>query len=83
MVANGEAMGFVSQTLEELKAGTVLGQDQRFGLSGLEDLFSCFRQSYGRDLLQAILGQHLQRCVELALPAVNDDEVGQVSPRFF
>src|SRR5215213_241433 len=36
--------------------------------------------AYGRDMVEAQLAQHLQRAVELADPAINQNQVGHLGP---
>src|SRR5918992_1274855 len=73
----GDLLREVADALQELELGRVVREDNRRPGSGLEDLLDPLGQRDDRDAALAEALERLEAGRELALPAVDDDEVGQ------
>ena len=82
MVAVGKAVGFVADALQELERAAVVGKLERLRAAGAIDFFEFFGQTDDGDFVEAELLQLAAGGAELALAAVDDDEVGEGSAEF-
>ena len=77
VVGDGEAVRLVAQALHEVEGLRVGRQHDRLGASGQEHLLALLGQADERQVVQAELIEHLAGGADLALAAVDDDQVGQ------
>src|SRR5690606_21058028 len=76
-VANAEPVRLVTRALKEPQRRAPPGQTQRLGAPGKEDLLVPLGEADHRQVGEPHLRRRGERGVELALPAVDHDEVGQ------
>src|SRR5687767_11248645 len=78
VVRDREAVGLVAHLLEEVERLGVARDLHRLVAPGHVDLFEPFGEGGHADLLEAQLLQHADRHAELALPAVDEQQVGRI-----
>ena len=77
VVRDREAVGLVAESLDEIERLRRRGQDDRVAATGQEQLLALLRRSRERQVVEAELVEHRAGGADLALAAVDDDEVGQ------
>ena len=77
VVGDGEAVRLVAQPLQQVERARGGGQDDRLALPGQEELLALLGQAGQGQVVQAELVEDLAGRADLALAAVDDDEVGQ------
>jgi hypothetical protein len=77
MIAVGKPVRFVANALEELEGSAVVGELEWLGTAGAIDFLEFLGQTDDRDVVEAELLEFAAGGAELALAAVDDDEVGK------
>ena len=77
VVAVGEAVGLVADALEQLERAAVVRQADRLASAGNEDFLMLLGEADDRQVVQAERAQFLHSHAELALAAIDDDEIRQ------
>ena len=74
---DGEAVGLVADPLDQEERGRIAGQDDRIGLVRPEQLLVALGQAEDGNVGQPRLHQHRVGGAELALPTVDEQQVGE------
>ena len=80
MVGDGEAVGFVADALDQVEALGAAVEADRVGRVDLEEEFLALGQSGEGDVVDGEVAHHVVGGRDLALAAVDDDEVGDRAP---
>src|SRR5438046_974039 len=79
VVRDREAVGFVPDVLQEIQRVGAARDPDGLGLARKVDLLEPLREPDGVDVRQAQPGEHVERGVQLPLPAVDHDQVRRVA----